>query len=80
MDQKWLPAVPLIQILAMVGIHKAFANPGAGLLLAQGRADIGFYWNIGWDPGFSHINLSWISMVSNASKPQLGHNYWPLCY
>ncbi len=44
----WLPAAPLIQILAIVGIHKAFANPGSGLLLAQGRADIGFYWNVGW--------------------------------
>ncbi|MEO1712684.1 MAG: MOP flippase family protein, partial [Bacteroidota bacterium] len=46
--KEWLPAAPLIQILAIVGIHKAFANPGAGLLLTQGRADIGFYWNVGW--------------------------------
>lgn len=64
--KEWLPAAPLIQILAIVGIHKAFANPGSGLLLAQGRADIGFYWNIGWTLALTMIIALGLYQYPNA--------------
>jgi lipopolysaccharide exporter len=46
--EKWLAASTTLSILAMVGLLKSFANPGGSLILSKGRADIGFYWNIGW--------------------------------
>ncbi len=44
---KWLPSVPVVQILCLVGIYKSLTNPLGSLLLAKGRADIGLYWNMG---------------------------------
>lgn len=45
---QWVEAEGILRILSVVGIWKCLANPGGGLLLALGRADIKFYWNIGW--------------------------------
>jgi O-antigen/teichoic acid export membrane protein len=42
----WYQAVDLIQILAILGILKALGNPSGSILLAKGRADIGFNWNL----------------------------------
>lgn len=44
--QQWNPAVVLVQILAVVAFLKGVGNPIGSLLLAKGRADWGFYWNI----------------------------------
>ena len=44
----WQVAADLIAILALVGILKALGNPGGAILLAQGYANIGFWWNIFW--------------------------------
>ena len=38
----WLPAVPLVQILSILGVFRALYNPVGSILLAKGRADIGF--------------------------------------
>lgn len=38
----------ILRILTVVGLFKAFANPNGAVLLAKGRADIGFYWNLFW--------------------------------
>jgi len=43
---KWTVTAEIITPLAIVGISKALGNPGGALILARGRADIGFYWNI----------------------------------
>ncbi|MDQ3847541.1 MAG: MOP flippase family protein [Thermoproteota archaeon] len=43
---EWLLAVGLVQILTVVGATKTFGNPIGSILLAKGRADIGFYWNV----------------------------------
>ena len=45
---QWGKAADLLTILAFIGILKALANPGGAVLLALGRADIGFWWNIFW--------------------------------
>jgi len=42
----WHPSILLIQILALVGILKVLGNPNGSILLAKGRVDIGFKWNI----------------------------------
>jgi len=43
---RWLAGVAIIQILAFVGITKALGNPIGSILMAKGRADIGFKWNV----------------------------------
>lgn len=42
---QWLPAVPLVQMLAFVTLLRSAGNPVGSLLLAKGRADLGFKWN-----------------------------------
>jgi O-antigen/teichoic acid export membrane protein len=44
----WEQASTLLSILSVVGITKALGNPGGSVVLALGRADIGFWWNVGW--------------------------------
>ena len=41
----WGPTIPLIQILALLGIIKTLINPIGSILLAKGRPDIAFKWN-----------------------------------
>lgn len=43
---QWIAAVPFVQILALLGMLKAVANPIGTILLAKGRVDIGFKWNV----------------------------------
>jgi len=42
----WQPSIPLIQILVLLGLTKGLLNPSGTILLAKGRADIGFLWNL----------------------------------
>jgi O-antigen/teichoic acid export membrane protein len=44
----WQSTSKVMQILVYVGILKLVANPGGNLLLALGRSDICFWWNIAW--------------------------------
>jgi O-antigen/teichoic acid export membrane protein len=44
---QWLPSLLLIQILTIVGLLRSLCNPVGALLLAKGRADLGFKWNAG---------------------------------
>lgn len=43
---KWSNSVPLVQILSFVALFRAQGNPVGSLLLAKGRADWGFKWNV----------------------------------
>jgi O-antigen/teichoic acid export membrane protein len=43
---QWLPSVAVVQIFCLVGIWKSLGNPLGSLLLAKGRADLGFYMNL----------------------------------
>ena len=43
---KWEPSIIVLQIFCLVGAFKSLGNPIGSVLLAKGRADIGFYWNI----------------------------------
>lgn len=43
----WLTAVPIVQILSLYGAARSTGNPIGSLLLAKGRANLAFYWNLG---------------------------------
>jgi len=45
--QKWMEAVPIIQILSIYGALRSIGNPIGSLLLAKGKAKLGFFWNLG---------------------------------
>jgi teichuronic acid exporter len=45
--EKWLGAVPVLQIMALVGLLRVLMNPNGSVLLAKGKADITFYWDSG---------------------------------
>lgn len=43
--EKWEVAIPVVQILAVLGILRVLMNPNGSLLLGKGRADLGFIWD-----------------------------------
>jgi len=43
---QWHPAITLVQILSFVALIRSTGNPVGSLLLARGRADLGFKWNV----------------------------------
>ena len=48
LGEKWLDLTPIMQILCLSYIFQTTAFPYASLLLAVGRADWGFRWNLFW--------------------------------
>jgi O-antigen/teichoic acid export membrane protein len=44
--KKWIDAIPFLHLLPILGIFYSIGNPIGNLLLAKGRADVGFYLNI----------------------------------
>jgi O-antigen/teichoic acid export membrane protein len=44
---KWIPAVPLVQVFCLFAVGYSIGNPIGSLVLAKGRADLGFWWNVG---------------------------------
>jgi len=48
LGEKWGAAVPLLQVFAWWGLLRATGNPVGSLLMAVGRADLSFKWNLAW--------------------------------
>jgi len=46
LGERWLPAVPLIQLLAPVGALQSVAATGGNVFLAKGRSDLMFRWGV----------------------------------
>jgi len=46
--QGWETTSELLSILVIVGLLKATGNPSGALILAIGRVDFGFWWNLAW--------------------------------
>ncbi len=44
---KWIKAVVIVQILSIYGAVRSTGNPIGSLLLAKGKANWGFWWNLG---------------------------------
>ncbi|WP_409291945.1 teichuronic acid biosynthesis protein TuaB [Peribacillus sp. SCS-37] len=45
--EEWLDAVPILQIMTIVGTLRVLMNPSGAILLAKGRAELAFYWDAG---------------------------------
>jgi O-antigen/teichoic acid export membrane protein len=45
--EKWMNAVPIVKILSIYGAIRSTGNPIGALLLAKGKANWGFWWNLG---------------------------------
>ncbi|MBD3796813.1 MAG: MOP flippase family protein [Campylobacterales bacterium] len=45
--EKWMAAIPIVQILSVYGAIRSTVNPIGSLLLAKGKANWGFWWNFG---------------------------------
>ncbi|MCK9460552.1 MAG: MOP flippase family protein [Proteobacteria bacterium] len=48
LGEKWAGVVPLLQVFACWGLLRSTGNPVGSLLLAMGRADLAFKWNLVW--------------------------------
>ncbi len=46
LGEAWRPSVVLVQCLAVMGLCRALGNPVGSLILARGRADLGFHWTL----------------------------------
>lgn len=43
---EWLPAIPVVQVLALVMLFRVTGNPSGSLLLATGNVRLSFKWNL----------------------------------
>lgn len=55
--ESWFPAVHVVQIFCLLGIIKSLGNPISSILLAKGRADLGFYMNLVAVIGYTVSNI-----------------------
>jgi len=46
LGEKWIDSNMILKILALYAILRTIGNPVGALLMAKGRVDIGFYWNL----------------------------------
>lgn len=44
----WSTTADLVPALALIGMFRALGNPGGAIVLALGRADVCFWWNLVW--------------------------------
>jgi len=59
---KWIKAVPIIKILSIWGALRSTINPIGSLLLAKGRANLGFWYNLALFfivPGAIYVGSHW---------------------
>jgi len=60
---KWIDSVPLIQVFSLVSYARSVGNPMGSLLMAKGKANIGFYLNL-------------VLMCLNIPTIWIGVQYW----
>lgn len=46
LGERWAAAAPLVSVLCGLGFVFSLGNPIGNLIVAKGRADLGFYWNL----------------------------------
>lgn len=44
--EQWIPAIPIIQVLAIYAFIRSLGNAGGSLILACGRAELSLQWNM----------------------------------
>lgn len=47
LGEKWLPSVPLVQILGLYILIRAQMSASSSVIIAKGKADWSLYWNLG---------------------------------
>lgn len=68
---EWEPAVVLVQILVVMGLLKCLSNPLGSVLLAKGRADVGFWLNVA--STIVVIAVVWLTVRWGTSAVAWGH-------
>lgn len=48
LGEQWVDSIPLLQIFAFWALLRSTGNPVGSLLMARGRADLSFKWNMVW--------------------------------
>jgi O-antigen/teichoic acid export membrane protein len=48
LGEQWVNAIPLMRIFAILALLRSIGNPIGSLLMAKGRADLSFKWNMIW--------------------------------
>ncbi len=46
MGEKWIPSVPVVQVLAFYALLRSLGNAGGSLIMAKGKASWTLYWNL----------------------------------
>jgi O-antigen/teichoic acid export membrane protein len=46
LGDKWIPAIPLVELCSIIAMARTINNPVGSLVLAVGRADRSFYWTL----------------------------------
>lgn len=59
----WRPAIPLVEVLAIVALLRSSGSPVGSLLLGLGKADWGFWWSLG--KSFVQLPALYIGIVLN---------------
>ncbi|MCB9068487.1 MAG: MOP flippase family protein [Calditrichae bacterium] len=65
--EKWMSSINIIQLISLLALLKSRHNPNGSLLLAIGRADLGFKWHL-----FT-LSISFIVMLT-----MIKHGIYPL--
>lgn len=68
---RWEPAVVLVQIMVVMGMLKCLSNPFGSVLLARGRADVGFWLNVAGTT--VTVTVLWIVVSSGVVAVAWGH-------
>jgi O-antigen/teichoic acid export membrane protein len=46
MGEKWIPSIPVVQVLAFYALLRSLGNAGGSLIMAKGKAGWTLYWNL----------------------------------
>ncbi|HMW54781.1 MAG TPA: MOP flippase family protein [Accumulibacter sp.] len=88
---RWQDAVSLLRILSVWALIRSTSNPVGSLLMARGRADISFKWNIallavmppaiwfGSRHGITGMGYAMTGVMVLAFWPNWRYQIWPLC-
>ena len=80
----WEASVPLLQVFAIWALLRSTGNPVGALLMARGKADLSFKWNMAWlliMPPAIWLGSEYGAMGMAISMSALGIiGYWPNWY
>lgn len=88
---KWIDAAPLLVYLAVWGLFRSCGNPVGSLLLAVGRPDLSFKWNlamlfvvppalwVGADFGIAGLAITQATLMAIFMIPTWYFMVWPHC-